>query len=69
MGDDEYLNIKLTNNKTQNIKDETLLKQIGNKESINRRFVNYKTTVTLLTNLSPEFVNLTELKELYTIRW
>ena len=73
MRDDEYLDIKLTNNRTQNIKDETLLKQIENKEYISRRFVNYKTTdkttITLLTNLSPEFASLTELKELYTIRW
>ena len=72
MGDDEYLDIKLNDNRTQKVTDETLLKQIENKEYITRRFVNYKIkkeSVTLLTNMSPEFASLSELKDLYTIRW
>ena len=73
MKNDEYLNIKLINNRTQNIKNEVLLKKIENKKYISRRFVNYKITektkITLLTNLPPEFASLSELKELYNIRW
>ena len=68
-----YLNIKLTNNRTQNIKNDDLMKKLENKKYINRRFINYniteKTTITLLTNLSPELASLSELKELYDIRW
>ena len=72
MGDDEYLDIKLTDSRTQKVTDETLFKQIENKKYITRRFVNYKIkkeTVILLTNMSPEFASLSELKDLYTIRW
>ena len=72
MGDDEYLDIKLNDNRTQKVTDETLLKQIENKEYLTKRFVNYKIkkeSVTLLTNMSPEFASLSELKDLYTIRW
>lgn len=73
MKNDEYLNIKLINNRTQNIKNNVLLKKIENKKYISGRFVNYKITektkITLLTNLAPEFASLPELKELYNIRW
>lgn len=73
MKNDEYLNIKLINNRTQNIKNKVLLKKIENKKYISGRFVNYKITektkITLLTNLAPEFASLSELKELYNIRW
>lgn len=73
MGEDEYLNIELKNNRIQNFKDDKLLEKIQNKDYFKRRFVNIelktKEIETLLTNLTPEIASKEELNELYKIRW
>lgn len=74
---DEYLDIKLTSNRIQNIKDEKIKKEAKEMKYLRRRFVNHKlktskkkiTNETLLTNLPPELASPEDLKNLYNDRW
>jgi hypothetical protein len=70
---DEWVNINLNKNRTQNIKNEELKAKAEELDYFNLRIVNIILTngeiETLLTNLSDELANPAELKNLYGERW
>ena len=70
---DEIIEIELSNNRLQNIKDKEMRKRLREKEKIKTRFVKYKLDTgeeeILITNLDKEEFNADEIGELYYKRW